>query len=361
MRHRSLGSTGLELSVIGFGCAQLGMVSTDYGVKLVRRALELGINWFDAARVYRDAEVKIGLALTPGERKDVILSTKVAAKTRDEARQQIEESLERMRTDYLDNCHIHGLNLGEDMDRRLGEGGALEALIEARDEGLVRHIGCTAHRAEALIEALARYDFETILVPMNIVNRGPLDELIPLCGKKGVGVTIMKGLATGLLPAPLALKWLLEQPIASVASGITSLEQLEENARVGDAGPGLTPAEAAEVRRLRGYWRQRRCRLCNLCEPCPQGIHIGMRLGTDVMYDHFRTLGPAAFKAFPWAPEVIAEERESRRKAIERISACDDCGQCEPRCPYGLPIVRMLRDMVPGMEQMVAIYDELGG
>jgi len=120
-----------------------------------------------------------------------------------------------LRTGYLDNCHIHNLKLGQDIDQRLGPGGALEALIEAKEQGIIRHIGCTAHRSDILLEALRRFDFEIILVPMNIVEREPLQKLIPVCQEKGVGVTIMKPLATGVLPATLALKWLVNQPIAT--------------------------------------------------------------------------------------------------------------------------------------------------
>jgi len=106
---------------------------------------------------------------------------------------------------------------------RTGPGGALEALLEARDQGIIGHIGCTAHTSRDLIASLEVFDFEVILVPMNLVERDPLAELIPLCQARGVGVTIMKPVATGLLPATLALKWLLNQPIASAVPGTPRL------------------------------------------------------------------------------------------------------------------------------------------
>jgi len=182
----------------------LGNSTTEYGVRLVQRALELGINYFDAARGYWDAEVKLGLALS-GQRERAVLSTKTGAKTRDEAWRQIHESLQRLQTDYVDNCHLHGLRRDEDLKIRLGPDGALEALIQARDQGLIRHIGCSSHRSRTLMEALQQFDFEVILVPMNLLETEPLAELIPLCLGRCVGVTIMKPVATGLLPAHLAL------------------------------------------------------------------------------------------------------------------------------------------------------------
>ncbi|MBC7316740.1 MAG: aldo/keto reductase, partial [Chloroflexi bacterium] len=201
MQKRSLGKTGLQVSAIGLGCAQLGSSSIEYAVRVVRRALELGVTYLDTARGYRDAEIKIGQALQGWARDRLVIATKTGGKTRDEARQHIEESLQRLRTDYVDVCHLHGLRRGDDLEQRLGPGGALEALIQAKEEGLVHHIGCTSHRWETLVEAIQRFPFEVILVPMNVIEREPLQELIPLCQEKGIGVTIMKPVATGLLPA----------------------------------------------------------------------------------------------------------------------------------------------------------------
>ncbi len=358
MQYRKLGKTGLDVSVIGMGCVQLGSSSTEYAVRIIQRALDLGVNYLDTARSYRDAEIKIGIALK-GQRERAYISTKTGAKTRDEAWQQINESLERLQTDYVDNCHLHGLNLGEDLDKRLGEGGALEALIRAKEQGLVRHIGCTSHRSECLIEALKRYDFEVILVPMNLVEREPLEALIPLCQEKGVGVTIMKPVATGLLPARLALKWLANQPIASAVPGVTTIEEIEENALVGHLPDfRLAPEEEARVRQLQVYWEHRRCRICQLCMPCPKGIPVIM-LGTDAMYDHYRTMGHDAFAAFSWSREAIERDLNERRQRIAQIEACDHCGVCVQKCPYGLPIPEMLSATLPAMRDMVSIYERL--
>lgn len=356
MEMRQLGTTGLSVSVIGLGAAQLGTVSTDYGVKLVQRAMELGITYFDTARGYRDSEVKIGIA-TQGKRDRVVLSTKTPVKTRDDAWRDIQESLERLQTDYIDNCHLHGLQAGEDMDTRLGPGGALEALLEAKEQGIIGHIGCSSHRADVLVEALGRFDFETILVPLNIVETTPLEQLVPLCSAKGVGVTIMKPLATGLLPAMLALRWLRNQPIACAVPGTTTLEQLEENAAAGNGSAALSEAEQARVVELRDHWAHRRCRICHECEPCPQQIRLSIILGTDVMYDHYRTLGADAYEAFAWSKEALEQELLDRRETIAAIESCDDCGRCEELCPYGLPVRQMLRDLLPAMREMIAIYE----
>ncbi len=360
MHYRRLGNTGMKVSVIGLGGVQLGSSDPEYAVKVVRKALELGVNYFDTARSYWDSEIKVGMALK-GIREKVYVSTKTGGRTKEDAWRQIRESLERLQTDYLDNCHLHALDSEEDIERRLGPGGAIEALLEAKDSGIVRHIGCSSHRHSVVVKALKRFDFETILVIMNIVEREPLDELIPLCVSKGVGVTIMKPLATGLLPAQLALKWLLNQPISIAVPGATTIEEASENSLVGHLDDfTLTPGEEEEVRRVAAELEHVRCRICGKCEPCPVGIPVGFKLGSDDMYNHYRTMGPENFRAFPWSRDRVASHIKYRRELISKIQSCTGCGECEERCPYGLPAMEMLRDMVPGMEAMLRIWREAG-
>lgn len=358
MQYRELGRTGLQVSGIGLGCVQLASSRTEVAVSIVRRALALGVNYFDVAKGYGDAEIKLGLGVADC-RETVILSTKTGAKTRECAWDDIHASLERLGTHYLDNVHLHALRQGEDMDNRLGPGGTLEALIEAKEQGLIHHIGCSSHRSEALIEAIQRFPFEIILVPMNIVEREPLDKLIPLCLEKGVGVTIMKPVATGLLPATLALKWLLNQPIAVAVPGATTLEELEENSLVAHQDPTLTLLEQEQIQAVKVELEQVRCRVCGACMPCPQKIPVPMVLGTDVMYDHHRTMGPKDFRAFPWAHERIVRELEHRPQMIKLIQSCTRCGECETRCPYGLSVMDMLVSTLPAMQDMVRAYRDI--
>ena len=358
MQYRELGRTGLRVSSIGLGCVQLASSRTEVAVPIVQRALELGVNYFDVAKGYGDAEIKLGLGVADC-RDNVILSTKTGAKTRDLAWNDINASLERLGTHYLDNVHLHALRVGEDMDQRLGPGGALEALVEAKAQGLIHHIGCSAHRSESLIEAIIRFPFEVILVPMNIVEREPLEKLIPLCQEKGIGVTVMKPVATGLLPARLALKWLLNQPIATAVPGTTTLAELEENTGVGHHDITLSIAELEQIQEIKEGLEHVRCRICGVCMPCPQNIPIPVLLGTDVVYDHHRTMGPEGFRAFPWSRERIESELTRRPKGIELIQSCTRCGDCEKRCPYGLPIMDMLTATLPAMQDMVQAYQEI--
>jgi predicted aldo/keto reductase-like oxidoreductase len=358
MQYRKLGKTGLEVSAIGLGTGMLGSSTTEYAVRVVDRAIDLGVNYFDTARSYWDSEIKLGQALKR-RRKKFYISSKTGAQTKDEAWKQVKESLERLQTDYLDNYHLHALRDGKDLETRLGPGGALEALVEAREKGLIRHIGCTSHTSRTLIKALQRFDFEIILVPMNIIEREPLKELLPLCERKGVGVTIMKPVATGLLPPELALKWLLNQPIGTAVPGATTIDEIEKDAQVGKlADITLTAKEQRRADQLARQLDNKRCRICAECEPCPLEIPIGSTLGTDVMYDHYRDMGPEAFREFSWSIDRVKPEIERRRKTISSIKSCNECGECERKCPYGLPIIRMLRDTIEPMEDMLRIWHE---
>jgi predicted aldo/keto reductase-like oxidoreductase len=177
-----------------------------------------------------------------------------------------------------------------------------------------------------------------------------------------VGITIMKPLATGLLPAPLALKWLLNQPIAIAVPGPSTLANVEENSMIGCLGDiTLTADEEKDVDQWTRRLEHVRCRICLECEPpCPVAIPIGNILGTFSIYEKYRNLGPEVFAAMPWSAQVVAENRQRYPKTIRQIEACDDCGLCLKKCPYELPIPQMLREKVPHIQNILRIFDEAG-
>ena len=140
MKYRNLGKTGMEVSCVGLGCAQLGSSRSEYAVQIVRRALEKGVNYFDTARGYWDSEIKLGVGLG-AERNKVYISSKTGAKNKEEAWQHINESLERLQTDYLDNYHLHGLADTADVELRLRSDGALARPHDA-DEARILGANC---------------------------------------------------------------------------------------------------------------------------------------------------------------------------------------------------------------------------
>ena len=166
MEKRNLGKTSIELSVVGFGGMVVAQETPEDSSRYVSWAIERGINYFDVAPSYGNAQERLGPALEP-YRKDVILACKTGKRTADEAREEFENSLKLLRTDYFDIYQLHGLPALEDVDTVLGKGGALEVFDAAKREGRIRHIGFSAHSEEAAVAAMDRYSFDSVLFPVN--------------------------------------------------------------------------------------------------------------------------------------------------------------------------------------------------
>ena len=352
MRYRRLGRTGLQVSEIGLGGGGLRCSTTAYAVALIGRALELGINYIDTASSYGDSEAKVGIALE-GRRKQASIATKLDARTARDARREFADSLARLRTDYVDVLHLHAVNSIEDLDRCMSRGGAWEAMQRAREEGAARFLGITGHRHEVLVEALKRDVFDVALFIMNVVERDAEKELIPLALARDIGMTVMKPLATGLVPAGLALRYLLTYPVATVLPSATRSDWLEEDVAAIE-GP-LSEAERAEAERWRSDLEHVRCRICSLCEPCPEGIKIGSLLGTYRFYNEFRSMGRQRFLAFPWGGWARASFSKELDARMAAIAGCTECGDCEPGCPHQLPIAKMLKAMLPTLRELKEI------
>jgi len=194
---------------------------------------------------------------------------------------------------------------------------------------------------------------------MNTAEREPLARLVPLCQERGVGVAIMKPVAEGLLPAALAPMWLLGQPIASAVPGATKISEAEEDSLVGREASALTAEEAAGVGCLQAEFERVRCRVCRECEPSSEGVPIGVTLGTDVMHEHYRTMGQEAFRSFAWSRTALDREVPRRQKTIAANEGCTRYGRCEAKCAYGLPVADMSQAVLPDTRDMLRAYGEL--
>jgi aryl-alcohol dehydrogenase-like predicted oxidoreductase len=194
---RPLGKTGEHLSVIGFGGIVVSGVEQDAADRAVREAVEAGVNYFDVAPSYGDAEVKLGPALQPF-REGVFLACKTARRTKDEAFAELRASLQRLRTDHLDLYQLHALSRPQDVETAFGPGGAMEAFIEAKRQGLTRYLGFSAHSVEAALTAMDRYDFDTLLFPFNFVcwHRGDFGpQVLERARSRGVAPLALKAMA----------------------------------------------------------------------------------------------------------------------------------------------------------------------
>ena len=269
MDKRPYGDGGEMLSIIGFGGILVSGVEPNEASDLVSEAVERGINYFDVAPTYGNAQERLGPALEPF-REDVFLACKTTERGKEGAAAELRESLRLLRTDRFDLYQLHGMKSQEDYDQAMGPGGALEAVIEARDEGLVRHIGFSAHSSEIALALMEAFDFESVLFPVNWVNYFEADfgpAVMAAAEKKGVARLGLKALAYGQMAegaekryakcwyepiddpelASLALRFSLSQPItAAIPPGEPKLFRMAM-----EAAERFTPITEAEVEDLR--------------------------------------------------------------------------------------------------------------
>jgi predicted aldo/keto reductase-like oxidoreductase len=327
MEYRILGKTGLKVSVIGFGGIPIQRVTFEEARSIVNRALDLGINFFDTARAYTDSEAKLGAVLKE-RRKEALIATKSMARTRGDMAADIKRSLEAMGVSYIDLYQLHNVKDQGALEQALSPDGALAALKEARREGLIGHIGITGHIKDFLAEVVKTGEVETVQFSFNAVELKGVRELLDLARETNTGSIIMKPLAGGALQNPgLALRFILSHPVSTVIPGMDALGQVEVNARAA-SGP-LTAEEERileqEARELGANF----CRRCEYCRPCPGEIDIPMIFLLDGYY--------VRYNLQDWA-------RDRYNGLPAGVDSCLDCGECEERCPYKLPIRRMLKE-----------------
>lgn len=327
MDYVTLGKTGLKISRMGFGGIPIQRIDAQGTKELIHKMADAGVNYIDTARGYTVSEEYLGHALE-GVRDKFVLATKSMARTKDAMAADIEKSLDNLRTEYIDLYQVHNPSM-EQLEQVMGEGGALEALKEAQAAGKIGHIGLTAHSAAVFERALELGWVETIMFPYNIVESQG-EELIARCKEKNIGFIAMKPLAGGAIEnASLAIRYICANDnVTVVIPGMAEEKELEQNLRAClDASP-LSEEERKEIAGIREQLGSNFCRRCNYCAPCTAGINIPsvfLFAGYLERYD----LGD-------WA-------RDRYNSLAVKASACVECGECETRCPYHLPIRKMLK------------------
>lgn len=202
LERRSLGKTGESLSILGLGGVVVMDATHDEASRRVREAINFGVNYFDVAPSYGDAEIKLGPALEP-YRNEVFLACKTTERTKEGSRKELEQSLERLRTDHLDLYQLHAVTTLNDVEQIFSNGGAMETFLKAREEGKVRFLGFSAHSVEAAQALMDNFDFDTILFPVNYTmwyagNFGP--QVLERAKEKGMGILAIKSMAKGPYP-----------------------------------------------------------------------------------------------------------------------------------------------------------------
>jgi len=328
MEKIRLGKTELMVSRIGFGGIPIQKPSEEEAIALLRDSLERGVNYIDTSRVYTSSEERIGKAIE-GRRADVILATKSVSRTPDAVLADLDQSLKNLRTDYIDLYQFHNVSTEQDLKAVLAPGGPLDAVRTARDEGRIRHIGVTSHRLSVARDAVASGAFETVMIGLNFVNTEAADDLIPFARERDIGIIVMKPMAGGMLDNPaLSFKYLNAFPDLLVLVGIAKAGEMQQNIGLLEFKGDLTIEEKREMQRIREELGNGFCRMCNYCQPCPQKIMISAVMYTEV-----------ALKRFD--PKRIFEGDWDR--FMNAVPDCIDCGECEKRCPYELPIRQRIR------------------
>ena len=355
--RRRLGRTGLLLSVIGFGGYHLVEASLKDAGYLLNSYLDQGGNYVETAASYGDgaSEAKIGLAVAH-RRQEYVLASKTTARDGKGCRADLEASLNRLRCDHLDILFMHSVGRLADLAALTATGGALEAAVAARDQGLIRHIGITAHGLpDALIAALRQFDFDVLMTGLNYFDRFNFpaveDVLLPQALTADTGLLAMKPLADGLLArsAEDAFAYALSLPVASVVTGINTAAQLDLDLHIARTYVPLGPAERDRLFAAAPELGTYICRQCGKCLPCPAGVPIPRVFELEGWYDRQMRDGMIRSAADYGMRERLRfwfHNQEEARAEYGRLGLparqCTACGECEPRCPYGLGIIRKL-------------------
>ena len=336
MREMTLGMTGITVPQNAFGALPVQRVDMDTAVKILRCAYEGGMRFFDTARAYSDSEEKLGNAFS-GMRDKIYIATKTMARTPVEFWQQLETSLKLLQTDYVDLYQFHCV----DTCYRPGDGtGMYECMLEAKRQGIIRHIGVTAHKLGVAEECVESGLYETLQYPFSYLSSERECRLVERCREKNIGFIAMKALAGGLLTNSRAIYAYMTQfdnvlPIW----GIQKMEELEEWLSFMEKDVEFDEEMREFVRKDREELTGDFCRGCGYCMPCPAGIAINNCARMSLMVRRAPSAG--------WLNETWQEN-------MKKIEGCLDCGQCRTKCPYELDTPELLRKNYEDYKRILA-------
>lgn len=319
-----LGRTNLVVSKNGFGALPVQRVDMEEAYRILRKAYDNGINYFDTARAYTDSEEKLGNALHD-VRENIIISTKTMSTTVEGFWEELNTSLKLLQTDYIDIYQFHNPSFCP----KPGDGtGLYEAMLEAKDKGMIRHIGITNHRLSVAEEAVKSGLYDTLQFPFSYLASEKEEALVRLCEEHDVGFICMKALAGGLIThSDVAYAYLAQYPVAPIW-GIQRESELDEFLAYNENPPAMIDERKAFIEKERAELVGEFCRGCGYCMPCPVGIEINNCARMSLLLRR----SPAAGH--------LTEEGQAKMKKIEE---CLHCGQCKSKCPYGLDTPALLQ------------------
>lgn len=332
----TLGSTGITVCKNGFGALPIQRVTKDEAVRIIRKACQGGIQFFDTAIKYTDSEEKLGLALE-GIRDMVYLASKTPAKNAEEFWNDLNTTLTRLKTDYLDIFQFHNPAFCP----KPGDGtGLYEAMLEAKSQGKIRHIGISNHRLLVAKEAIESGLYETLQFPFSYISGKQEIELVNMCKQRNMGFIAMKGLSGGLLTNYKAC-YAFEAQFDNVLPiwGIQSEAELDQWLSCIDNPPRMTEEMKAIIEKDRAELAGDFCRGCGYCAPCTVGIKINECARMSQLIRR--------------SPSKRLLEQENI-DMMRKVNECIECGVCMTRCPYELKIPELLRKNLEDYENILA-------
>jgi predicted aldo/keto reductase-like oxidoreductase len=329
MKRMFLGKTGIVAARLGFGGIPIQRVSETQAIDVVLHALEKGIDFIDTSRVYTTSENRIGKALKETNKKAVVAS-KSFSRSADGIQKDIEISLKELQLDYIDLYQCHGISSDEEYRLITSPNGALSGLLNAKEQGLIGHIGITGHSLDLLEKVVDDGLFETIMVCFSFLEPAAKEKVISKAREKRVGIIAMKPFSGGVIEAPeAALKWVLSFPDVLVLAGMEEKGLIDQNWKVFQGRYELTDKEKQRIQKISKEFENKFCRRCDYCLPCPAEIPIQFVLG---IRSFIKRMGLDALQTPMFA------------KMLEKAAACTECGDCMGRCPYNLPIPEMIKN-----------------
>lgn len=326
MEQVLLGKTGIKVNKNGFGALPIQRISKEEAALLLRKAYKNGITFFDTARFYTDSEEKIGYAL--GDvREHIYIASKTMTTKVDEFWSQLKTSLEQLNTNYLDLYQFHNPSFCP----KPGDGSGLyEAMLEAKQKGMIRHIGITNHRLPVAVEAAESGLYETIQFPFSYLATEKELELVELCKEKEIGFIAMKALSGGLITnSAAAYAYLAQYEHVLPIWGVQRENELDEFLNYIDNPPELNDELNAVIEKDRVELFKDFCRGCGYCLPCPAEIDIPTSARMSLMVRR--------------AP-VSVYLNDFWKERMKRVEDCIHCDHCKNHCPYGLDTPKLLAE-----------------
>ncbi|MDR1560199.1 MAG: aldo/keto reductase [Clostridiales bacterium] len=321
-----LGRTGLMVSLSGFGALPIQRISKSDAVKLVRKAYDGGINFFDTSRSYTDSEEKIGEALSD-VRRNVILATKSYGRSKESMLQDFQTSLKNFKTDYVDLYQLHNPSELSDPD---DPDGIFATLLDLKKKGYIRYIGMTSHKVDFANAVVDSGLYDTLMYPLNYMSTPDELALIDKCNNRDIGVIAMKPLSGGLIyNAKLTYTWFREQKNVLPVWGLSSDKELNDFLALEKNPPAMDDEILDGIRKDKEELGGSYCRSCGYCTPgCPKKIPIYLAAKMGLV-----------LRRTPHETYVTPEWKEG----MERINDCINCGQCIKKCPYDLDVPSLLK------------------